>query len=106
MRRLEAGARKGGFVIHFLCHDKHDSVGVAVADLKAGQSLQGRSLDTNDTLNARANMDIPLGHKIAMKDLKVGDTVIKYGNDIGKVVQPIKAGDHVHVHNVKTKRWA
>jgi len=51
-------------------------------------------------------MDIPLGHKIALKDFKPGDTVLKYGNDIGKVVEPIKAGDHVHVHNVKTKRWA
>lgn len=93
-------------MIQFLVHDKHDTVGVAVVDVKAGQALQGRSLDTNDTLKAKSNMDIPLGHKIALKDFKVGDTVMKYGCDIGKVVAPIKAGDHVHVHNVKTKRWA
>ena len=93
-------------MIQFLVHDKHDTVGVAVVDVKAGQSLEGRSLDTNETIKTKANADIPLGHKIALKDFKVGDTVLKYGNDIGKVVQPIKAGDHVHVHNVKTKRWA
>jgi (2R)-sulfolactate sulfo-lyase subunit alpha len=93
-------------VIQFLVHDKRDSVGVAVVDVKAGQTLEGRSLDSNDTIKAKANMDIPLGHKIALKDFKPGDTVLKYGNDIGKVVEPIKAGDHVHVHNVKTKRWA
>jgi (2R)-sulfolactate sulfo-lyase subunit alpha len=93
-------------VIQFLVHDKRDSVGVAVVDVKAGQTLEGRSLDTNETVKAKANMDIPLGHKIALKDFKPGDTVLKYGNDIGKVVEPIKAGDHVHVHNVKTKRWA
>ena len=93
-------------MIQFLVHDKHDTVGVAVVDVKAGQSLEGRSLDTNETIRAKANADIPLGHKIALKDFKVGDTVLKYGNDIGKVVQPIKAGDHVHIHNVKTKRWA
>ena len=93
-------------MIQFLVHDKHDTVGVAVVDVKAGQSLEGKSLDTNDTLRAKANMDIPLGHKIALKDFRPGDTVIKYGNDIGKVVAPIKTGDHVHVHNVKTKRWA
>jgi (2R)-sulfolactate sulfo-lyase subunit alpha len=87
-------------------HDKRDSVGVAVVDVKAGQTLEGRSLDTNETIRAKANMDIPLGHKIALKDFKPGDTVLKYGNDIGKVVEPIKVGDHVHVHNVKTKRWA
>ncbi len=93
-------------MIQFLIHEKRDTVGVAVVDVKAGEALEGRSLDSNETVRAKANMAIPLGHKIAMKDLNVGDTVIKYGCDIGKVVQPIKAGDHVHVHNVKTKRWA
>ncbi|MGB7161551.1 MAG: UxaA family hydrolase [Tepidisphaeraceae bacterium] len=93
-------------MIQFLVHEAKDTVGVAVVDVKAGQSLEGRSLDTNAKVNAKANMDIPLGHKVALQDFKVGDTVIKYGCDIGKVVAPIKAGDHVHVHNVKTKRWA
>ena len=49
--------------------------------------------------------EIPLGHKIAMIDLKEGDTILKYGHDIGKVVKAIKKGQHVHVHNVKTKKW-
>ena len=49
--------------------------------------------------------DIPLGHKIALKDLAEGETVLKYGHDIGKAVAAVKAGDHVHVHNMKTKRW-
>jgi (2R)-sulfolactate sulfo-lyase subunit alpha len=93
-------------VIQFLVHDKKDTVGVAVVDVKAGQELSGRSLDTNETLKAKATQDIPLGHKIALKDFKVGDAVFKYGVDIGKVVAPIKTGEHVHVHNVKTKRWA
>ena len=93
-------------MIQFLVHDKKDSVAVAVVDVKAGQALEGRSLDTNEKLTAKATMDIPLGHKIALKDFKPGDTVFKYGTDIGKVVAPIKAGEHVHVHNVKTKRWA
>jgi (2R)-sulfolactate sulfo-lyase subunit alpha len=81
-------------------------VGVAVVDVKAGQELEGRDLVTNKVLKAKASMDIPLGHKIALKDFKVGDAVMKYSVDIGKVVKEIKAGDHVHVHNVKTKRWA
>ena len=49
--------------------------------------------------------EIPLGHKIAMTDLNEGDTILKYGHDIGKVVKSIKKGEHVHVHNVKTKKW-
>ena len=93
-------------MIQFLVHEKRDTVGVAVVDVKAGQTLEGRSLDTNGVIKAKANMDIPLGHKIALTDFKVGDTVIKYGCEIGRVVKDIKQGDHVHVHNVKTKRWA
>jgi (2R)-sulfolactate sulfo-lyase subunit alpha len=94
-------------VIQFLVHDvSHDNVGVAVVDVKAGQQLEGRDLVSNKTLKAKAEMDIPLGHKIALKDFKSGDDVTKYGVVIGRVVAPIKAGQHVHVHNVKTKRWA
>ena len=87
-------------------HEKKDNVGVAVVDVKAGQQLEGRSLDTNEVVKAKATMDIPLGHKIALKDFKVGDDIVKYGVIVGRVVQAIKQGDHVHVHNVKTKRWA
>ena len=94
-------------MIQFLVHNaSHDNVGVAVVDIKAGQEVEGRDLVTNKALKAKANADIPLGHKIALKDFKVGDTVMKYGCDIGKVVANIRNGDHVHVHNVKTKRWA
>jgi len=52
-----------------------------------------------------AKSDIPIGHKLALKDYKPGDTVIKYGVDIGKIVAPIARGEHTHVHNLKTKRW-
>ncbi|HWB55164.1 MAG TPA: UxaA family hydrolase [Tepidisphaeraceae bacterium] len=94
-------------MIQFLVHDaSHDTVGVAVVDVKAGQELEGRDLISNKVLKAKANMDIPLGHKIALKDFKTGDDVMKYGVVIGRVVKDIKQGDHVHVHNVKTKRWA
>jgi (2R)-sulfolactate sulfo-lyase subunit alpha len=50
-------------------------------------------------------MDVPIGHKIALTDIKAGDTVWKYGQDIGKAVADIGKGQHVHVHNLKTKRW-
>ena len=93
-------------MIQFLVHDAaHDNVGVTVIDVKAGQELEGRDLVSNKTLKAKAVMDIPLGHKIALKEFKVGDTIMKYSCDVGKVVKTIKAGEHVHVHNVKTKRW-
>ncbi len=93
-------------MIQFLVHDKKDSVGVAVVDVKAGQTLEGRDLSSNEKLSAKSSMDIPLGHKIALRDFQIGDTIIKYGCDIGRVVAPIEAGDHVHIQNLKTKRWA
>jgi (2R)-sulfolactate sulfo-lyase subunit alpha len=93
-------------MIQFLVHDRADTVGVAVVDIAAGTELTGRDLSTNKPLTAKAAQDIPLGHKLALKDLAVGDTVIKYGCEIGRSVQPVKAGQLVHVHNLKTKRWA
>ncbi len=93
-------------MIHFLIHDTADTVGVAVVDIAAGTGCDGRDLSTNKPLKAKAIEDIPLGHKLALRDFAVGDTVIKYGNEIGKIVAPVKAGQHVHVHNLKTKRWA
>jgi (2R)-sulfolactate sulfo-lyase subunit alpha len=92
-------------MIAFLMHEDKDSVGVAVTDLKKSELAKGRSLHGSAKPKIKILMDIPLGHKIALRDFKVGDTVTKYGCDIGKVVAAIKKGEHVHVHNVKTKRW-
>jgi (2R)-sulfolactate sulfo-lyase subunit alpha len=93
-------------MIHCVLHDPNDSVAVVVIEgLKAGERLTGLILDEDRTIALESLEDIPIGHKIALKDMAVGDTVIKYGVDIGKVVQPIKKGQHAHVHNIKTKRW-
>jgi (2R)-sulfolactate sulfo-lyase subunit alpha len=92
-------------MIHFLVHEKADTVGVATVDIKAGEQVQGLFMDTQEPLEMKALNNIPLGHKIALKDLKTGDTVLKYGHDIGRVAAGATAGEHVHIHNLKTKRW-
>ena len=92
-------------MIQFLIHEKKDTVGVATVDIKSGEAVQGLYMDTREPIQIKALKDIPLGHKIALKDMKVGDTVMKYGHDIGKVVSDIRTGDYVHIHNLKTKRW-
>ena len=93
-------------MIHCVLHDPSDSVAVVVVEnVKAGTKLTGLILDENRTLELDCVQDIPIGHKVALKDMAAGDTVIKYGVDIGKVVQPIRKGGHAHVHNIKTKRW-
>lgn len=93
-------------MIHFVLHEPKDNVGVIVVEgVKAGQSLTGWIMDEDRTIELRAQSDIPIGHKLALRDMAVGDTVYKYGVDIGRVVAPIRAGEHAHVHNIKTKRW-
>lgn len=93
-------------MIHFVLHDANDSVAVVVVEgVRAGMDLSGWIMDEDRTTRVTAKQDIPIGHKVALKDFKVGETVIKYGVDIGKVVAPIRKGEHLHVHNVKTKRW-
>ena len=93
-------------MIHFVVHDENDSVGVVVVEgVKTGQKLSGWIMDQDKDITVEAKSDIPIGHKLAIRPLKSGDTVIKYGVDIGKVVAPIAKGEHLHVHNVKTKRW-
>ncbi len=93
-------------MIHFVVHDEGDSAGVVVVEgVKAGQMLSGWIMDQDKDLNVKALSDIPIGHKLAIKDLQSNDTVIKYGVDIGRTIAPIRLGEHLHVHNVKTKRW-
>ena len=79
---------------------------MAVAEgIEAAQELAGWLMDGDQTITIRALDPIPLGHKIALADIAPGDTVIKYGHPIGRATQPIGKGHHVHVHNVKTRRW-
>ena len=72
---------------------------------RVAQSGAGWIMEDDKDIEVVAKNDIPIGHKLALRDYREGDTVIKYGVDIGKVVKPIAKGEHLHVHNVKTKRW-
>jgi len=87
-------------------HDHRDNVGVVVVeDLAAGAEMLCVVTEDDSDFHLTAKQPVPIGHKVALKDLAVGDTVIKYGEDIGKVVAPVTKGEHVHTHNLKTKRW-
>lgn len=69
-----------------------DNVAVALAAVPAGTVFSG----------VRAVMDIPQGHKMALKPLNAGDQVVKYGFSIGHATQTIAPGQWVHTHNMKT----
>ena len=89
-----------------IIQDEKDNVGVVVIEkITPNQDCNCWIMENDKSSKIQSKSEIPLGHKIAMIDLKEGDTILKYGHDIGKVVKNINKGEHVHVHNVKTKKW-
>ena len=91
---------------HCLVHSPKDTVGVVVVEgLEAGTDMLCLITENDTTFNLQAKVAIPIGHKVALADVNAGDTIFKYGEDIGRAVTNIKKGEHLHVHNVKTKRW-
>ncbi len=89
-----------------LLHEAADDVGVAAMDLQAGEAVEAVTLDGVVVTQVKLAQDIPLGHKLAMRDLPAEKHVIEYGRPIGRAVAAIKLGEHVHVHNIKSLRWA
>lgn len=91
---------------HFIVHDAADTVGVIVVEgVTSGMEITGWVMENDSSVTVTAKADIPLGHKVALDAIKSGDTIIKYGHDIGKAIDDIEAGGHAHVQNVKTKKW-
>ncbi len=83
--------------------DKNDNVGTAVLEpLKQGETVEAYGRLTG--LSVVAQVDIAYGHKIALRDIRKGEPVMKYGLSIGTASRDIRAGDHVHVHNVESNR--
>jgi len=75
-----------------------DNVATALEAIDAGRTIQaGASTVT-------AAEAIPRGHKIALRDIRAGDRVVKYGSAIGTASSNIAAGAHVHTHNVASAR--
>ena len=72
--------------------NKLDNVAVALCDLKKGEEHEGVVLAE----------DITKGHKFALRDIKKGEEIIKYGSDIAYATADIPKGSHVHTHNVHT----
>jgi altronate dehydratase len=77
-----------------------DNVAVALDDLAPGDrvTLEGISIEIIEP--------VPFAHKFATQAIKVGEAVTKYGETIGIATQPLVAGGHVHVHNVRSLRAA
>ncbi len=80
--------------------DAADNVVVAIEPIQKGSPVE---YDKNGELcTLTALEDITIYHKLACRDIPKGEPVVKYGQHIGSAVTEIKAGQHVHVHNVES----
>jgi hypothetical protein len=79
-----------------------DDVAVVVQDTPAGETVDAES--SGDVRHVVANQDIPAAHKIALRDIPMGEPIRKYGEKIGHAIADIRAGDHVHLHNLASDR--
>lgn len=80
-------------------------VGVAIYDIKSSETVEGVYMDTNQKMKLKVIENVPLGHKVALSDMKKGERVLEYKEPIGQTFKAIKKGEHVHVHNIKSLRW-
>ena len=84
--------------------DDLDNVATIFAnDITDGTVVEVRDKKgTNETIVVIGN--VPYGHKIALRDIKKGERIMKYGECIGAASADIKKGEYVHVHNLEALR--
>ncbi|MBC7114483.1 MAG: UxaA family hydrolase [Archaeoglobi archaeon] len=78
-----------------------DNVATAIDDIEEGERI---AVKNDEIFEIEAAQQIPFGHKIALRDISRGDSIIKYGEVIGRATADIRRGEHVHVHNVESLR--
>lgn len=79
-----------------------DSVAVALSPLKKGENVTVEASGNAKEVTVTLKEEISAGHKFALKDIKSGEPIIKYGYPIGAAKTDILKGSHVHVHNTRT----
>lgn len=77
-----------------------DNVVTVVEHTGPGDDIQFITPDGSRRIASR--QAIPMGHKVALKDIERGEKVVKYDQVIGTASAKIEEGEHVHVHNVRS----
>lgn len=85
-----------------LVANERDNVATAIADLTAGDAVTFAR--GNEELTITVAEGVPCYHKFALSRIAKGTTVLKYGESIGEASADIAVGEHVHVHNVESRR--
>ena len=84
--------------------DDKDNVATTTSEVKDGEIIDVISPDGRVILTTKVSEFIPFGHKLAIKFIKKGDNIVKYGEVIGAATQPIKGGAWVNTHNLGSVR--
>ena len=79
-----------------------DNVAIVVEPIEAPAEIVVEA--AGDKIVVHITDNIPFGHKFAIRDIPEGSLILKYGEPIGIARIDIKAGQHVHVHNLESKR--
>jgi altronate hydrolase len=82
--------------VQVLLINKNDNIVIAVEEINAGELIEVKNK------KIKVISDIPVGHKIALKEFNEGEKVVRYGFPIGVAAEEIKQGEWVHTHNLKT----
>lgn len=77
-----------------------DNVAVALDAIQAG--VEARVLGAQEELSVKARQEIPFAHKVALRPIAKGESIVKYGAPVGIATANIAAGDWVHTHNVQS----
>lgn len=84
-----------------------DQVATAIVALSPNDTVKIRGV--HQEYEVLVKEAIPVGHKIALRDIALNEEIRKYGEVIGSATSAIAAGQHVHVHNcrgLKARRFS
>lgn len=95
---MEVKEKSFGNGVSCIVMHSNDSVVTLLRSVKKGEVLTFAIEDSTCTLTVKE--DVNFGHKLALKKIETGETILKYGESIGVATTTIEAGEHVHVHNL------
>jgi altronate dehydratase small subunit len=80
-----------------------DNVATLLRDAEAGEAMEIPVDETGgNVVSVTLQDDVGFGHKVALRDIREGETIVKYGKSIGNATEDIPAGEWIHVHNVES----
>lgn len=80
----------------------NDNVATVLQDIEEKEIVSFALGETKQKVQVKQN--IPFGHKFAVTRIEKGESIVKYGEIIGRAICTIEVGYHVHVHNVESTR--